>query len=68
MKTTTQNKLVIRWLQSGETLTAKQSADYWGIYRLSARIYDLKRQGHAIKSELKFDGSCHWSSYSIEKP
>jgi hypothetical protein len=68
MKTQSQNKRVLDWLKSGQTLTAAAAASYWGIYRLSARIYDLKRQGHAIKSELQFDKSAHWSVYSIEKP
>ena len=68
MKTDSQNRQVLAWLKSGQTLTASQAANYFGIYRLSARIYDLKRQGHAIKSELQFDGSCHWSVYSIENP
>ena len=62
----TQNKQVLDWLQSGHPLTAKQSADYWGIYRLSARIYDLKEQGHPIKSTLQHRGSCHWSVYTLE--
>ena len=62
----TQNRTVLNWLKSGQTLTAAQSANYFGIYRLSARIFDLKKQGHNIKSELKFDGSCHWSVYTIE--
>ena len=68
MKTESQNRQVLKWLQAGRTLTASTAANYFGIYRLSARIYDLKRQGHAIKSELQFDGSAHWSVYSIEKP
>ena len=63
-----QNKQVLNWFKSGQSLTAKQAADYWGIYRLSARIYDLKEQGHPIKSELQYNGSKHWSKYSIEKP
>jgi len=66
MKTTSQNKIVLNYLQSGASLTAAQSSNYFGIYRLSARIFDLKRQGHPIKSELKFDGSCHWSVYTLE--
>lgn len=62
----TQNKQVLNWLKSGSTLTGKQAADYWGIYRLSARIHDLKRQGIKIHSKLEFDGSSHWSVYYIE--
>jgi hypothetical protein len=61
-----QNKQVLDWLKSGQTLTQFQAASYFGIYRLGARIYDLHKQGHAIKSELQFDGSKHCSLYSLE--
>lgn len=67
MKIETQNKKVLKWLQSGQTLTAAQAANYFGIYRLSARIYDLKKRGYAIKSELQFNGSEHWAVYSLKK-
>ena len=68
MKTESQNKQVLNWLKSGQTLSAAQAANYFGIYRLSARIFDLKRQGHDITSTLKFHKSEHWSIYSIDKP
>ena len=61
-----QNKQVLAWLKSGQTLTQFQAASYFGIYRLGARIHDLKRLGHPIKSELQFNGSAHWSVYSLE--
>ena len=62
-----QNQIVLNWLRSGQTLTAAQASNYFGIYRLSARIYDLIKQGYPIKSELKFHKSEHWSVYSLEK-
>lgn len=68
MKKDTQNKTVLNWLKAGRTLTAAQAANYFAIHRLSARIYDLKRQGHPVRSELKFHGSEHWSIYSLENP
>lgn len=67
MKKQAQNKTVLNWLKSGQTLTSAQAANYFGIYRLSARIYDLRKQGHKINSELKFHRSEHWSIYSISK-
>ena len=65
MKTESQNKQVLNWLKSGQTITAKNAADYWGIYRLSARIYDLRRHKHDITSTIEFDGSKHWSIYAL---
>jgi hypothetical protein len=65
--TESQNKQVLNWLKSGHPLTAFQASNYFGIYRLSARIYDLKKQGHNIISKLEFDGSKHWSVYKLKK-
>jgi hypothetical protein len=61
-----QNKTVLNWLQSGQTLTQFQAANYFGIYRLGARIYDLHRRGYPVKSTLQFEGSKHWSVYSLK--
>ena len=65
MSKESQNKQVLKWLESGQTLTQFQAASYFSIYRLGARIYDLKQAGYPIKSELQFDGSKHWSQYSF---
>ncbi|MFA5715179.1 MAG: helix-turn-helix domain-containing protein [Candidatus Paceibacterota bacterium] len=62
-----QNKQVLTWLKSGQSLTNFQAASYFSIYRLSARIYDLRKRGNNIKSELEFDGSKHWSRYFMKK-
>ena len=68
MTTQSQNRQVLNWLKSGNGLTAKNAADYFGIYRLSARIFDLRRQGVKIDSKLEFDGSAHWSVYRLARP
>ena len=63
--TESQTLKVLNWMLSGQSITQFQSANYFGIYRLSARIYDLRKRGNNIKSELEFDGSRHWSRYSL---
>ena len=65
--TESQNRLILRFLQQGSSITAAQAANYYGIYRLSARIWDLRKQGHAIRSELIVNGSCHYSKYTLIK-
>mgnify|MGYP001557700332 CR=1 FL=1 len=42
--------LLLRRLQRGP-ITPLQALDELGIYRLSARILDLKRRGHNIRTE-----------------
>lgn len=46
----TQTQMVKEYLEHHYGITPKQAMEELGIYRLSARIYDLKRQGVKIKS------------------
>lgn len=48
MKTESQNKEILKWLQSGKTITQLQALDRFGCLRLSGRIYDLHKAGHNI--------------------
>lgn len=48
----TQNEQILEHLQSGERLSPLQALRLYGVFRLGARIWDLKRLGHDIKMEL----------------
>lgn len=48
MNTEIQNQKVLRHLQSGQHLTSLEALHRYGIFRLAARIYDLKQSGHNI--------------------
>lgn len=50
-KTITQTEAVLRWLESGRTITQREAEDHLGIMRLASRINDLKREGHDIRSK-----------------
>lgn len=43
---------ILRYLIFGNTLTSWEALGMFGCMRLGARIYELKRQGHAIKKEM----------------
>ena len=47
-----QTELVKAYLETHYGITAKQAMEELGIYRLGARIWDLKRQGLPIKSAM----------------
>jgi len=47
----TQNELILDWLKSGRTLTALQALTYFNCFRLAARCWELKEEGHPIKKE-----------------
>jgi hypothetical protein len=63
---TSQNGFVLRHLRSGKRITAYEAMQFYGIYRLAARINDLRNKGHAIKSEDVRDGLRHWAVYWME--
>ena len=45
----TQCDRILRHLESGGSLTAAQAMQEYGIYRLAARINDLKKRGYPIR-------------------
>ena len=52
LKDDSQNSLVLGHLAKGRTLTPLQALAKFGAMRLGARVYELKRRGHKIKSEI----------------
>ena len=65
-----QNKKVLAHLIKYGGITAEQAVRLYRIYRLSGRIYDLRRSGHSIESKLEFqqnDKRVHWAKYSLKK-
>lgn len=47
-----QNSEVLAWLRSQRTITPLEALENLGCFRLGARIYDLRREGHVIDREL----------------
>ena len=48
----TQNMRLFDYLSTGRTITPLEAWTELGIYRLSARIYDLRNAGHDITSRI----------------
>ena len=48
-----QNNKILSHLKSGYPLTPKDAQELFGVYRLSARVYDLTQKGHPIVSARK---------------
>ena len=44
--------LILNHLTSGKTITAMEALREYGCFRLGARIYDLRKKGFFIASEL----------------
>lgn len=49
----TQAQQILAWLKSGKTLTPTEALDLFGCFRLGARIWDLKGEGHEISATMK---------------
>lgn len=55
MKTESQNKAIRKWLNEGNEITPYSALTLFGCLRLSARIYDLKREGMLIETYMCTD-------------
>ncbi|NLF35490.1 MAG: hypothetical protein GX585_05950 [Clostridiales bacterium] len=48
-----QNKLILDALKEGKEVTPQFAMREFGVMRLGSRIYDLRRMGHPIATEMK---------------
>lgn len=44
-----QNEEILSWLTLGKSLTPLLALEKFGTFRLSGRIFDLRKQGHKIE-------------------
>ena len=51
----TQTKLIKQYLETGKPLTPIEALNYFGCFRLAARIKDLKDSGMLIDKVMKKD-------------
>jgi hypothetical protein len=67
----TQANRVLDWLQSGQTITTLDAFRELGITRIAARVFELKKEGHAVSKRTltvtnRFDEVCHVAEYFLE--
>ena len=67
MERTSQNKQILEFLNHGFIITPIHALNQFQCFRLSARILELKKQGHNIKSRLHHENGKKFSVYWIEK-
>jgi len=63
-----QNSRILSYLQRGKSLTPLDALNKFGCFRLGARIYDLKEQGHTILSTMTWVGKKRVARYSLMSP
>ena len=62
-----QNKQILAYLLTGATINPITALDLFGSFRLSARINDLRNDGHNIKTTMVYNGRKKWANYNLEK-
>jgi hypothetical protein len=60
-----QNLQIRKHLESGKSITPLEALSRYGCLRLGARIYDLKRDGLPVKTEIKRNGRKRFAEYSL---
>ena len=67
-RTTSQNAMILNFLESGGSLTPIEALEKFQCFRLAARMNDLRKKGYVIETEiLKDDNGKSYASYSIPK-
>lgn len=67
----TQREAILNVLKSGESITSFEAFSEFGITRLSAIVFDLRKKGYLISSEdiettNRFGGKVRFSRYKLE--
>ncbi len=66
-RTDTQAAQILAHLRAGNSIAPLEALDAFGCFRLGARIYDLKAEGHSIITEWESDGEKRWAKYSLAR-
>ena len=68
----TQNERILAYLRDNGSITPLEAMERFGIMRLGARIYDLRKQGLTIKKETekgrnRFGEQTQFARYRLEE-
>jgi hypothetical protein len=64
----TQNRKILGFMRLHGSITPAQALRTYNVYRLGARIFELKRQGHTITSKLvRSLGGKHYARYTLHE-
>jgi hypothetical protein len=65
----TQEQAILEWMRNKGPITPLEALQHCGCFRLGARIYDLKRKGYAISTEMvevvTADGKARVARYKL---
>jgi hypothetical protein len=69
----TQNERLLVHLNTGASITPMEAWRELGIYRLGARVFDLRKQGNKVEKKTavvmnRFGEECHVAKYRLCAP
>jgi len=65
----TQCEQILRHLRQEGSITQREAARRYEIYRLAARIYDLRSEGHEIMREMETsENGKKYARYHLKQP
>lgn len=56
---------ILSHLQSGKTITPIDALNLFGCFRLGARIFDLKKMGYNIETNIVHNGRKKFAEYKL---
>lgn len=65
MSTDTQAQQILNWLKQGRGITPMEALRRFNCFRLSGRVYDLRKQGHKIKTQRVTVGKKQFARYRL---
>lgn len=64
----TQTDAILDHLKSGRSITPLEALELYGVFRLGARILDLRREGYDIQTDMILHNKKHFAKYSLFNP
>lgn len=61
----TQEQRILEYLNDGHLLTPLEALNRFGCFRLGARIFDLRKQGHNVQMRLVRKDNKNFAQYFI---
>lgn len=66
-RTESQCKMILDYLESGNSITQADAYFKFGCFRLASRISDLKNKGHNIVTNMITNGDRRYASYTLKQ-
>jgi len=62
-----QNEMILDYLKKGNSITPIDALTHFGCFRLGARIWDLRKQGHEIDMRFRRNGRKKFAEYWLKQ-